>query len=135
MLIALKKWVEDLAPLVVTDDSAKILLVGTCNSMAKLPVTEDHIRESRIGHALRDLAGGPPEVAEASSAAREAFKKQLNILSSAAGGRVAVSTGAGVASGAVASGALQRQGSGERVPNGAGQGGNCLLYTSDAADE
>lgn len=122
VLVALRKWVELLGPLVASDDSAKSLLVGICNSMAKLPVTIDHIKQSRIGHALRELSSGPREVSEASSAAREAFKKHLNVLSSASGGRVALSTGAGVASGAAATGALQQQGSAEELADeGAGE--------------
>lgn len=107
VLDALRKWVEDLAPLIATDDSSRSLLVSTCNSMSKLPVTEDHIRQSRIGHALRELSSGPKDVADASSAAREAFKNRLNILSSGSGGRVRVSSNP-----APAAPALQRQGSG-----------------------
>jgi hypothetical protein len=130
VLSALRKWVEEAVPVMNTDDVTKTLLVNICNSMSKLPVTEDHIRQSRIGHALRELAGGPPAVAAASSHAREEFKRKLNILSSASGARVQVSTDPTAAAAAAApatAGALLRTSAPPR------QGSDGAVAASDAS--
>lgn len=102
ILIELRNWaVAGRQQLMHHDDSPRSLMVSICNSMSKLPVTEDHIRASGIGHALRDL-NTPRDVAEAASATREQFKARLNVLSSATGGRVQLGTGAAAAAAAAA---------------------------------